>query len=101
MQQQTFYRLIFIGVLIFSVVIWQLFFPLIAPYPDLTIEAPELPEIPNLRDPRDWEKLQEYIPLTIEPIWIFIIDFRVRSDHFNNCLILPQKRRNLIYFYFS
>ncbi len=73
MKQQTFYRLIFIGVLIFSVVIWQFFFPLIQPYPDLTIEAPELPEVPNLRDPRDWKMLEEYIPFTIEPIWIFII----------------------------
>jgi len=72
MEEQTFYRIFFLGIVLTGFITLYYLYPLIEPYPKVEMEAPEIPEIPNLRDPRDWEKIQELIPFTIDPLYIYI-----------------------------
>ena len=72
MQEKTFYRGLFIGLIVITFVTLTYMYRLIEPLPTIEYEIPEIPEVPNLRDPRDCEKLEEYIPFTIDPLIIWI-----------------------------
>ncbi|MHA1381498.1 MAG: hypothetical protein ACTSRG_24290 [Candidatus Helarchaeota archaeon] len=72
MEEKTFYRIIFTGLLLTAFISLYYLYPLVKPYPKLEYQAPEIPEVPNWRDPRDWEKIQEAIPFTIDPMYIYL-----------------------------